>query len=126
MTFGVLVDLNPFVDQVVLPAFAPILLAVLTLAIAKVAALFHVPLDNHSAEVIDGALSTAIAALERSPGKISGVEATGSFAATLEYLNTTVPGAIKQLGVSPAQLGALVAARLAPLTMPPPSPPSAA
>lgn len=108
------VDLNPIVDQVILPALVPIVGAAITWAALKIAQLAHLPVSAASREVLASAINNGLAAVEKDEnGKIPPVQAPQAVAKVVSYVNTTVPGALKTLGVSPAALGAVIATKIA-------------
>ncbi|HZL00462.1 MAG TPA: hypothetical protein VFC47_11245 [Caulobacteraceae bacterium] len=114
------IDLNPIVDQVILPILAPIALGLICWAARRVAGLCHVQISAANGALLDKAIGNGVAlAASDIDGSIPLVPGPAMVASAAAYVNTTAPATLKALGVSPAALGAAIAARIA---ADPPSP----
>lgn len=108
------IDLSPIVDGVLIPLLTPVLLAVVTWAATKVAALAHIQIGAAQRTVLESAINNGIAYAEKTMAPRLGVTADDKVAAAVNYILPKVPDALKGLGVTPDHLAQLVTARLPP------------
>lgn len=106
------IDLSPLVNGVILPLLAPVLLAVVTWAATKVAALAHIQIQDSQRDVLTAAVNNGLAFAEQKLAGYEHVSADDKVAAAVNYILPKVPDALKGLGVTPEHLAQLVTARL--------------
>jgi len=112
------VDLAPIVNQVVIPVLTPLLGAGALWVLNKAAKLLHVNIQAQQRVVLETAISNGIAYADQVLAAHETVQTSDRVAQALNYVLPKVPVAMKDLGVTPAQLGDLILARL-----PAPAPP---
>lgn len=114
MNAATVIDLAPLVNGVILPLLAPALLAVLTWAATRLAALAHIKLQDSHRAVLSAAVTNGIAYAQKALGPTAAVTVNAQIAAAMAYILPKVPEALKSLGVTPDHLAELVAAQLPP------------
>ena len=106
------IDLAPTINQVVLPLLSAGLLAMLTWAVQRLGAFFHIKLQDSQRAVLSAAVTNGIAYAQQMLGPHEDITVDGKVAAAVEYVLPKVPGALKSLGVTPDHLSQLVTAQL--------------
>lgn len=108
------IDLAPLVNGVVIPLITPVLLAVATWALTKVAGYAHFQIQDGQRRVVSDAIDHGIAYAQKALASHETVNADATVAAAVNYILPKVPGALASLGVTGDHLAQLVTARLPP------------
>lgn len=106
------IDLSPVVNGVIVPLLTPILLAVATWAISRIAKYAHFQIQDGQRQVVADAITSGIAYAQKTLGPLEIVSADARIATAVSYVLPKVPDALKSLGVTPAHLAQIVAAKL--------------
>ena len=108
-----MIDLAPLVNQVVIPLVVPVLAGAGTWAAARIAAYFHIKVQDSQRALINAVIQRGIAyAASKVPSSIPVTAGGGLKDMAAQYVIDHIPGALRSLGVTPAALGQMVEARL--------------
>jgi len=114
-----MIDLAPLVNQVVIPLAVPVLTAAGSWVAYKVAAFFHVRIQDSQRDLINAVIYRGIAyASTKVPSSIPVTAGGGVKDLAATYVIDHIPGALRSLGITPASLGTMVESRLATTSAP--------
>ena len=112
------IDLAPTVNQVVLPLLSAGLLGVLTWALQRAGAFFHMQIQDSQRALLSAAITNGIAYAQQLLAGRENVTLGDKAAAAAAYVIPKVPGAMKALGVTPDHLEQLVTSQLPQASVP--------
>lgn len=108
------VDLGPLINGIVVPLLAPILGAAALWLAYRLQSVFHLHVLDGRRALLETAINNGIALVAAQlQRRTLSVNVPDHVASVVGYAAATVPGAIKKLGIDPAQLGQKVAAEIA-------------